>query len=151
MMLKVLLTLRAAGYSFPLCSSRPSLQWRSLCSTGYCCRCFPTSWCIHPYTHSWCGCCTKGRQDLWSTELIRIWTLCKTDKSDTGLSTNLFIFSSSLLRMIGDIVTWIINQSNVLKPKVLEVSFKAKDINYLVACGPIAHNIHAIQYISKSY
>ena len=62
-----------------------------------------------------------------------------------------FIFSSvTLLIVIGEFVTWIVNQSNVLKPKVLEVSFKAKDINYLVACGLIAHTVHAIQYISKS-
>ena len=151
MMLKVLLTIQTAGYSFPPCSSRPIDRWLSRCSTGYCCRCLPTSWRTLLYNQPWCGCCIgqcllvlmlllvvlvleeyKGRQNLWRSKSICVWTFSKTVKSNTGSYMSLFIFSSvTLLRMIGDFVTWIINQSNVLKPKVLEVSFKAKSINYL--------------------
>ena len=171
MMLKVLLTIQTAGYSFPHGSSRPIDRWLSRCSTDYCCRCLPTSWRTLLYNQPWCGGCIwsqcllvlmlllvvlvleeyKGRQNLWRSKSICVWTFSKTVKSNTGSYMSLFIFSSvTLLRMIGDFVTWIINQSNVLKLKVLEVSFKAKDINYLVACGTIAHTVHAIQYISKS-
>ena len=68
--------------------------------------------------------------------------------SDTGSSMSSFIFSSvTLLIVIGEFVTWIVNQSNVLKPKVLEASFKAKRINYL-AYADLLH-MHTTMYITK--